>query len=148
MAINGLGALDIYSSYYSRNPLEKFSANPLEAVERRNADSTSVKENKQDELASPVEESVKKPLSLNLDAIKTRPNASLENISLSMKRPAESIETGKRDVSLSALDMEKAVSDMQKDQALMQYTFFVGDSNIISQDEDGTVIQKIPQEMN
>ena len=46
-----------------------------------------------------------------------------------------------RESDLASLDMEKAVSDMQKDQALMQYQYFVGDTNIANS-EDGIVIQK------
>ena len=43
------------------------------------------------------------------------------------------------DSDIETLDMEKAVSDMQKDQALMQYQYFVGDTNLFSS-EDGVVI--------
>ncbi len=39
-------------------------------------------------------------------------------------------------------DMLKAVSEMEKDTSLTQYQYFVGESNIIFADEDGTVMIK------
>lgn len=48
-----------------------------------------------------------------------------------------------QDASLSGLDMEKALSDVKKDQVLDQYSYFVGSAdNMISSSEDGTVIRK------
>jgi len=140
MAINGLGSFDIYSSYYSSNSLNRINENPLKQAEQTVSQKDTPKQ-VEDNLSS-----ARKPLSLNLDVVKSRPTASLENISLSMKSSTE-FEMKGRDSEIASLDMEKAVSDMQKDQALMQYTYFVGDSNIISQDEDGTVIQKLPQDV-
>ena len=79
-------------------------------------------------------------IDLRLDDIRPRKNASLEDISLSLNEP-KSFEMKGRDSDLASLDMEKAVSDMQKDQALMQYQYFVGETNV-SADEDGIVIAK------
>lgn len=79
-------------------------------------------------------------IDLRLDDIRPRRNASIEDISLSLSEPS-GFEMKGRDSSLSSLDMEKAVSDMQKDQALMQYQYFVGDSGI-QQSADGIVIAK------
>lgn len=87
-----------------------------------------------------------KPLALDLEAVRPREDASLENISLSFKSNSE-FEMKGRDSSLKALDVEKAISDMQKDQSLLQYQYFVGDSNIIRNDEDGVVFQKAPQSL-
>ena len=39
-------------------------------------------------------------------------------------------------------EVDKAYSDMQKDSALMQYTYFVGESNVITDNEDGVVLLK------
>ena len=79
-------------------------------------------------------------IDLRLDDIRPRKNASLEDISLSLNEP-KSFEMKGRDSDLASLDMEKAVSDMQKDQALMQYQYFVGDTNLVN-NEDGIVIAK------
>ena len=79
-------------------------------------------------------------IDLRLDDIRPRKNASLEDISLSLNEPS-GFEMKGRESYLQSLDMEKAVSDMQKDQALMQYQYFVGESNIMGS-EDGIVIPK------
>ncbi|MCR5687505.1 MAG: hypothetical protein K6G58_05745 [Lachnospiraceae bacterium] len=81
-----------------------------------------------------------KELDLRLDDIRPRANASLEDISLSLTDNG-SFEMKGRDSDINSLDIEKAVSDMQKDEALMQYQFFVGDTNIAA-NEDGIVIAK------
>ena len=44
-----------------------------------------------------------------------------------MYRPGETGAAKGQDPELRSLDMEKAISDMQKDQVLQQYQFFVGD---------------------
>ncbi|MEG0962254.1 MAG: hypothetical protein RR139_08315 [Lachnospiraceae bacterium] len=43
-------------------------------------------------------------------------------------KPLETYELKGKDSSLESLDMERAISDMQKDQLLHQYQFFVGTS--------------------
>lgn len=139
MAINGLNQYDLFSSYNSINAMERIpKAEPSDISVQEKESGAGLEIAGQQELS--------KPLTLNLESIRPRANASLENISLSLKSNSEFDMKG-RDSSLSSLDMEKAVSDMQKDQALMQYQYFVGDSNVINNDEDGTVIQKIPQEL-
>ena len=79
-------------------------------------------------------------IDLRLGDIRPRQNASLEDISLSLNESG-SFEMKGRQSDISALDIEKAVSDMQKDQALMQYQYFVGDTNVVNS-EDGIVIAK------
>lgn len=81
-----------------------------------------------------------KSLDLRLEDIRPRQNAALEDISLSLSDHG-AFEMKGRDSDLESLDIEKAVSDMQKDQALMQYQYFVGDTNIVN-NEDGIVIAK------
>jgi len=140
MAINGLSQYDLFSSYNSINVMNRIPrVNPQEISEQEKQAAIGTEPVQQQETGS-------EPLSLDLEAIRPRNNASLENISLSLKSNSD-FEMKGRDSSLSALDMEKAVSDMQKDQALLQYQYFVGNSNIISDDEDGAVLQKIPQSL-
>ena len=79
-------------------------------------------------------------IDLRLGDIRPRQNASLEDISLSLNEP-KGFEMKGRDSDIASLDMEKAVSDMQKDQALMQYQYFVGEQGIMNS-EDGIVIAK------
>lgn len=82
-------------------------------------------------------------MDLRLDSIRPRENASLEDISLSLNASSDSFEMKGRDSEIASLDMDKAVSDMQKDQALMQYQFFVGNNAMSFSDEDGMVTAKI-----
>ena len=93
-----------------------------------------------DQVSKQEETAVIKDLDLRLDDIKPRQNASLEDISLSLNEPG-AFEMKGRESDILSLDMEKAVSDMQKDQALMQYQYFVGDNNLLGS-EDGIVIAK------
>ena len=86
------------------------------------------------------QENVSRELDLRLNDIAPRRNATLEDISLSLNEP-NGFEMKGRDSDIASLDIEKAVSDMQKDQALMQYQYFVGDSNVMGS-EDGIVIAK------
>ncbi len=79
-------------------------------------------------------------IDLRLDDIRPRQNASLEDISLSLNEP-NGFEMKGRQSDIESLDIAKAVSDMQKDQALMQYQYFVGDTNLTNS-EDGIVIAK------
>ncbi len=45
-----------------------------------------------------------------------------------MYRPNENVQMKGADADLKSLDMEKAISDMRKDQVLQQYQFFVGEN--------------------
>ncbi len=81
-----------------------------------------------------------KSLDLRLDDIRPRTNASLEDIKLSLNENT-SFEMKGRESDIESLDIQKAVSDMQKDQALMQYQYFVGDTNV-PDPADGIVIAK------
>lgn len=95
-------------------------------------------DNKAAEVAAPAK--APQELDLRLDDIRPRKNADLEDVSLSLSDHG-SFEMKGRESDIDSLDMEKAVSDMQKDQALMQYQYFVGESNLINS-EDGIVIRK------
>lgn len=80
-------------------------------------------------------------MDLRLDSIKPRTNLSIEDISLSLKEPSSFSMKGK-DSDIESLDIQKAVSDMQKDQALMQYQYFVGEQSPYMSSDDGVVIAK------
>ena len=139
MAINGLSQYDLFSSYNSINAMDRIpKVSPQEMDKQGNSLVIDTQAVQQPENS--------KPLALDLEAVRPREDASLENISLSFKSNSE-FEMKGRDSSLKALDIEKAVSDMQKDQSLLQYQYFVGDSNIIRNDEDGVVFQKAPQSL-
>ena len=133
--LKGIGyQSDMYSAYnriQSQKAYENSSLNSL------------FKERTPEEVnAAPEVGSQSKELDLRLDSISERKNASLEDISLSLNESLSSFEMKGRDSDIEALDMEKAVSDMQKDQALMQYQYFVGESSPFMSSEDGIVIAK------
>lgn len=68
--------------------------------------------------------------------------ANLENVSLTFNK-ADDFDFIGKDSSIETLDMQKAISDMQKDQVIQQYQYFVGSSqNVITNSSDGLVIQK------
>ena len=72
-----------------------------------------------------------------------RKDAPLEDISITFNKEDDFGYIG-RDKDIRSLDVEKAIDDMRKDQILQQYQYFVGSSrNIVSESEDGTVIQKM-----
>lgn len=66
----------------------------------------------------------------------------VKEISLSFNRGEDYGYIGS-DSDIAALDMQKAISDLQKDKVLQQYQYFVGESqNLQSAGEDGVVIVK------
>lgn len=71
-------------------------------------------------------------------------NANLEDISLNFNT-GETYDYIGRDSALENLDVQKAVSDMQKDQVLQQYQYFVGTQDLggmVLNNQDGVVLQK------
>ena len=82
-------------------------------------------------------------MDLKLDAIRPRSNASLEEVSLSLNKQTP-FEMKPVTSDIKSLDIDKAVSDMQKDGALMQYQYFVGDQQPIFASDDGVVVAKTP----
>lgn len=67
--------------------------------------------------------------------------SSLEDISLTFNKD-ESFDYLQNDSSVKSLDMEKAISDMKKDDILQEYQYFVGNSKNLFESNDGVVIAK------
>lgn len=130
--IQGINQYDLYSSYNSIKQRRLFEEGTLGKLDNQ-AQNGQVEENKQ--AVAPEK------LNLRLETIAERPNAPLEDISLSLNEP-KVFEMKGQDSDINSLDIEKAVSDMQKDQVLMQYQYFVGDANPFCESEDGIVIAK------
>ena len=133
--IQGLGNNDLYNTYNRIQLLpgqsNREALKPVKVEEQKNPREQSVQQN----VSSAPQ------MDLKLDTIRPRVNADLEDISLSLATPS-SFEMKGRDSDIDALDIQKAVSDMQKDSALQQYQFFVGDQTPIVNNEDGIVIPK------
>ena len=67
--------------------------------------------------------------------------ADLENISLTFNKE-ETYDYIGSESGLANLDMQKAISDMKKDEILQGYQYFVGSAGSLFQSEDGIVIPK------
>ncbi len=137
MRIGGITGFDLMSSYNRIDSLTRQTE--VNQSQVRNSDNSS---DKIDEKVAPVEAASEvTPLKVNLNLDSIRKNASLEDISLDfMKREPFSIEKIK-DAGQES-EISKAVSQMEKDESLKQYQVFVGDSNVVFNDEDGIVIKK------
>lgn len=66
----------------------------------------------------------------------------LENISLTFHKE-ESFDYIGSNSSLESLDMQRAISDMKKDEVLQGYQYFVGNTGNSTQTPDGAVFQKL-----
>ena len=78
---------------------------------------------------------------------KPRNDAALEDISLTFNKGDDYGYIGK-DSDIYSLDVETAISDMQKDNVLKQYQFFVGNTGTgaLVDNADGVVIPKVYSE--
>lgn len=124
---------DMYAAYNRIQSRRVFDEGSLTSLNRQGENPDVAKET-----PAKVEPS---NMDLRLDSIKPRTNLSIEDISLSLKEPASFSMKGK-DSDIESLDIQKAVSDMQKDQALMQYQYFVGEQTPYMSSDDGVVIAK------
>lgn len=70
-----------------------------------------------------------------------RQNTDLENVSLTFNK-GNTFDYIGSDSEIGNLDVQKAVSDMKKDQILEEYQYFYGTNHLISQSEDGIVVKK------
>lgn len=71
-----------------------------------------------------------------------RQDAKLEDISIIFNKQ-DNFEYLGQDSDIHSLDMERAISDMKKDQVLQQYQYFVGSArNLLADNTDGVVFAK------
>ena len=124
---------DMYSAYNRIQQRRLYEQDSLGQLQAQNQKQVITADNSAPEASK---------MDLRLDSIKPRREVNLEDISLSLNESASSFEMKGRQSDIDLLDMEKAVSDMQKDKALMQYQYFVGESNPFVNTEDGIVIAK------
>ncbi len=125
------------------NSLQSYDYSELNRIQndRRSAELAAKENNERKAAVEAQPKSSAADIDLRLGDIRPRQNASLEDISLSLTETS-GFEMKGRQSDITSLDMEKAVSDMHKDQALMQYQYFVGESNVVNNNEDGIVIAK------
>lgn len=134
MAINGLGSFDMMSTYNRINVSDQAinAVRPLAEEPAKAVDATKEQPNQQ------------KPelkVNLNFEGMRSRSSFNLDDISKDFARKS-SFSISKVDDQQMQSDMQKAVSEMEKDQSIKQYQYFVGDNNVILDNEDGTVIIK------
>lgn len=131
MTVNGLGRFDMMSAY------NRIDVN--DRIPSINAPAEKVKEVKPVE--EPKQEAQEIKVNLNFDGMRNRPSLNIEDLSRDFtKRDSYSIKA--YDDQAMKDEMDKAVSAMQKDESIAQYQYFVGQSNVILDNEDGTVISK------
>lgn len=78
------------------------------------------------------------------DPVVRKPDAPLEDIALTFHRQDDFSYLG-QDSDIHSLDVERAITDMQKDKMLRQYQYFVGSARNVyesTQSPDGIVIPK------
>lgn len=105
--------------------------------------------------ATPQEAQVQKAQESVVPAVQTpsvaeqsgaqRKDASIADVQTSLGRKDASLQ-GYSVSSLMTQDMKKAISDMQKDQVLQEYQYYVGSARnngnqVLTQDADGTVVR-------
>lgn len=118
--VNGIGGMQDYSIQapdYSRQPA-KTVITEVPQQESRVASSNQID-------ISPAE---------NTQAAEKKPsaNAALEDISITFHKQDDFGYIG-RDSDIHSLDVEKAISDMRKDQILQQYQYFVGNKTVFTE---------------
>ncbi len=128
----GINGINDYSNLIGNYRIPSIPSVSVEEVKRQ--DEQRLAEEKQ---LRPVLEDV------SLSA-KPRNDAALEDISLTFNKGDDYGYIGK-DSDIYSLDVENAISDMQKDNILKQYQFFVGNTgvNTIVNDSDGVVVPKV-----
>jgi len=134
MAINGLGSFDMMSAY-NRIGIDRAATTVAPEVQPVSAEQEASKQ--QSEAKEP-----ELKVNLNLDGMRRRPTSfNLDDIGRDFTK-REPFVISQPDEETMQSDVEKAVSDMEKDRSLQQFQYFVGDSNVLVNDEDGMVFVK------
>ena len=135
----GIGPISDYNSFFANYRVPEIPSADISRVQRPDA----VSANEQTTGTQPQETANGIDLSIAERPIE-RSNANVHDMSLSFNINEDYGYIGK-DSDIGGLDMQKAISDMKKDQVLQQYQYFVGSANdLFSADEgkDGLVFVK------
>ncbi len=129
----GIGPIGSYSGLYGAYGVQNIKTVDIETVKEQDARKLAEEENSYQPAVAEAEAQSQQ---------RQKPNADLQDISLTFNQADDFGYIG-QDASLAGLDMEKAISDMKKDEVLQQYNYFVGSAqNMITGTADGTVIRK------
>lgn len=129
MGIQMLTGFGGFQSYYRASEIPKVST---EEVKQQDMLA------EQQKVSAPEDNYSQQPLAIEDNRLRT---ADLQNISLTFNKE-ESYDYIGSESGLANLDMQKAISDMRKDEILQGYQYFVGSANTLFQSEDGIVIPK------
>ncbi len=133
MGVQLFSGLGNFQSYYRASEIPTVKPEEVKQQQLQNNQEKPEAESIQQDYSQPVAS----PVVDNRTAV-----ADLENISLTFNKE-DSFDYIGSESSLASLDMQKAISDMQKDQMLQEYQYFVGSSQSLFQgSEDGIVIPK------
>lgn len=128
--INGFGGIQTY-----------YRASQIPSVSQREAQQQVERSLPQEEIGQEASR-VKEERQPRQEADRPSKTADLENISLTFHKE-ESFDYIGSESGLENLDVQKAISDMRKDQVLEQYQQFVGSArSFFTETEDGIVIPK------
>ena len=135
MSISGIGQYgEQYGNLYSPSQISRIPEVSVETVrdqDKNQSSSTELSVNGQNASSSSSKEDIRSR------------SANLENISLGFNK-GETYDYIGSSSDLDSLDMQQAISDMQKDQVLDRYNFFVGSTGTsqIFASTDGLVLAK------
>lgn len=125
----GIGSINDYNSILQDYRLPGAAKEPIVISDIQQPESIAMNQN------APVHEEAS-------GVAPVRRDAQLEDISLTFNQQEAFGYIG-RDSDIRSLDMEKAISDMKKDQVLQQYQYFVGSvKNLNVNNADGIVLAK------
>lgn len=133
----------IYDSFQSSYYLQRIPSVDPEKLEKTGQQS-GVSDNKEQRPVEELNQLASSPAQEFAQVNKASRVADLENVSLKFNK-SESFDYIGSESSLDNLDMQKAISDMRKDQVLQGYQYFVGSSRNyadMAMPEDGIVIIK------
>ena len=140
MGIQMLTGFGGFQSYYRASEIPKVSEQEVQRQDALKQQSVSESRNSQQPVA--IDNYSADAVDGRAEAADPRPKmADLENISLTFNKE-ETYDYIGSESGLANLDMQKAISDMRKDEILQGYQYFVGSSNALFQSEDGIVIPK------
>ena len=129
MGIQMLTGFGSFQSYYRTSEIPTVSTEEVRQQDAlKEQQNLSVPENNDSQQLQPVEDHRSR-------------TADLENISLTFNKEETYGYIGSES-GLANLDMQKAISDMKKDEILQGYQYFVGSAGSLFQSEDGIVIPK------
>ena len=138
MAINGLGSFDMMSAYNRIDFADRTAGIVKPVNEEVSKEANSVQENGNQKAQ---EEKQELKVNLNLEGMRRRPSVSFDDISRDFAK-REPYSLTRVDDKAMQNEIMKAVSEMEEDQSIQQYQYFVGGNNVILDDEDGTVVMK------